>query len=457
MKDAFFLLGVPSVLVLLALLVDRARRAGGGAALSFAGALAVYGVLRGLAIQKILSPFLGSPPPYVMNLPVLSLGGVSLQELVGWGVAVLLSWRLTEAALDRAGVAASPYRIATGAAIGMALVCLAVESAAIASGWWIWTLPIPPGPVMRVPWVALLDWSFVAFDFLLPYLLFARGAPWPERFVGLLLFPLHFVSHGLVRPLSEAVPLTGFDLVHAGIAAVVLSRAVFGEARSEPGDSRSSERIAAASALVVAVCTAVASARAGRGVLALATSLPLALASIPAWLPPRGGKLGSRSDEPAAALRETGFVPRLVFASAMVLALTELLASRISLARATRRFTASVLVVAQRLGRRDCRGAEEASRQAIAARPDHPAGHTLRAHALVCGGHLDEARTELTAALDREPTSRDALLLAAELDLERNDPTSAAERASLGRRVYPEDARFTSLLERSLIRRDSAR
>lgn len=442
MRAAFFLLALPSLAVLAALAAREAAETGARRAAAYFATLFAYGAARGLLIRLVVSPALGSPPPYVMNLPLVALGGVSVQELVGWGVAVTLSYRLAERLLERAGVAAGPHRVAFVAAFVMASICLAVESAAISSGWWTWTLRVPSSGLVRVPPVALLDWGFVAFDVLLAYLLFASEAGWRSRLAALLLFPAHFASHLLVKPLSAPLPVTGWALVHAGIAAYVAARALSSDER--PGSAAASKSPTAGrsrlglvpplGALVVAGCSAVAAFAVGGSVRAALAALPLAALALVALAPPR------RAAWPIRPLSR-GRAAALCGGVALVL----VLAVAVPAARRSERLVAAVRAGQARLNAGDAAGAETELRRAVAARPEHAGVRTVLAWTLLRLGRRDEARAELLEALRHEPAARDALVLLATLDAEAGRFEEAEARLVFARRVYPADGEVARL------------
>ncbi len=441
MRAAFFLLALPSIAVLAALVRYVAANFGARQAALFFGALTLYGAARGFLIQNVLSPALGSPPPYLMNLPIVGAFGVSLQELVGWGVAVALAWRLSEGLLRRLGLGASPYRVAALAAVVMAAICLSVESAAISSGWWVWTLRMPASGPFRVPPVALLDWAFVAFDFLLPALLFAAPARRWERLASTALFPLHFLAHLWVEPLPGPLPVSGWALVHVGIAGWALTRALAACPESpSPGDSgltTSNERltwIPPVAAMVVACCSLAASLAVGHSDGAALGAVPLVLIAV------AGAALPERKAMSTASL---GALQAAVVAA--LLAVAYLAAVAVPGARRTQAFEDALRAGAARLNAGDVAGAEREFRRGVSLRPDHPAGPTALAFVALRRGARDQARTELLAALRLHPVSRDALQVLATLDLEAGRFAEARGRASLGLRAYPASEEFKHL------------
>lgn len=131
MPSALAFLALPSLCVFLLLTLHGYRNLGRNKALAYFGCLFGYGWIRAVWLQQITSEKLESAFPYLMNLPVLKIAGVSLQEMIGWTVAVTISWWVGERLLRRFRIAPGPHRIAAVAAFLMCVVCLAVETAAI--------------------------------------------------------------------------------------------------------------------------------------------------------------------------------------------------------------------------------------------------------------------------------------------------------------------------------------
>lgn len=430
MDPSFLLLTLPSGLVLLALLWHSWTTRGRGPTLTLLGAVVAYGASRSLVIRWISRERLGSPHPYLMNRPVVSFYGVSVQEVVGWALAVLVAFFLCDRLWRRLGRTPTPHRMAGLAALVLAALCLAVETAAINASWWTWTLALPVG-VLRVPPVALLDWGFVAFDFLLPYLLLTTPAPIVVRAVGVALFPLHMLGHTLLTPLPEPLPLAGNDFVHVGIAAYVLLRAVGETGVGAVPETAERPRlpIPALAALLVATAAALASPLRTGKLLGLLASVPLVLLALlslprrPLRMPP-----GSR--------------PGLARAVVLLGAVVVLVFVRIPASRRQTAFVREVTRGVSLLNTRDVAGAEQAFRLALGSRPDQAGGRTLLAVALLRQGRREEARRELESALAAHPTARDPLILLATLDLQDGRFAEASRRAALGRRVFPDRPEF---------------
>jgi tetratricopeptide (TPR) repeat protein len=145
----------------------------------------------------------GASFPYALRAPLLTVLGVPLQEIAGWAIVAYLGWWL--------GCRASRYLFPQ-----VALACLflgaaswSVECAAVAAGWWRWTLPVDTALFLNVPSIALVDWAFVGLDFLLPFLALTAPALRQDRrrFLSLLAFPLHFLAHGFADRTFGPIPL----------------------------------------------------------------------------------------------------------------------------------------------------------------------------------------------------------------------------------------------------------
>lgn len=429
--SALLLLAIPSLVALALLAWDRRAATGTRLALAYFATAAAYGAARGLAIRAVTGTALATPFPYLMNRPVATFFGVSLQEVVGWAVAATLALCIAERLVSRGGA----HRTAAVAALGLGCVCLAVESAAIASHWWTWTLALPGDGPLRVPPVAVLDWSFVAFDFLAPWLAFSTRAPLGARAASLALFPLHMLGHTWFRMLPGPFPVTGYEVVHVAIVAYVAWQAV-GETGTPPAAPPAFPVGAAAgAAALVAGASAAACVLSGAPASALG-AVPLALIAAVAFarrprgrearVLPRGARVGLRC---GVALLALSFL-------ALVSAPQN---------RREQRLLAELRRGVQRSNAGDLRGAETALRLAVEARADHAGARTLLALVLLRQGRSADARAEIDAALASEPTARDALLVGTTLDLQAGDRARAAERAALGRRVYPANAEFAYL------------
>lgn len=218
MEPRVLILAVPSLAVLVLLVWHSFRSLPRRRAVAFWVSVTVYGFLRGMAVAWVTREGLGASLPYQIRDPLLSILGVSLQEVAGWAIVAYLAWWLGDRFARQLFL-----KIAWGC-LFLGAISWAVEAAAIAAGWWHWTVPAGSEMLLRVPWIGLVDWFFVGTDFLFPFLvLTAPGlAGRPARYLSLLLFPVHMASHLWTAPLAPGLPMPGFHLVHWLLLGLVL-------------------------------------------------------------------------------------------------------------------------------------------------------------------------------------------------------------------------------------------
>lgn len=209
MEPRVLILTIPSLAVLALLVWHSWKSLPRRRALAFWGSVAVYGVVRGLAVAWVTREGLGASLPYQIRNPLLPVFGVSLQEVAGWAIVAYLAWWLGARFAPRLFVQAAWGCLFLGA------ISWTVETAAIAAGWWHWTVPAGGALLLGVPWIGLVDWFFVGTDFLLPFLVLTAPAlsGRPVRYLSLLLFPVHMASHLWIEPVP-GTPVPVFHLVH---------------------------------------------------------------------------------------------------------------------------------------------------------------------------------------------------------------------------------------------------
>jgi tetratricopeptide (TPR) repeat protein len=512
MDPRFLVLTLPSLLVL-ALLVGHSLRAlPRRRALAFWAGVAAYGLVRGLAVRWITGEGLGAAAPYVIHNPLLTIGGVggvSLQEVVGWAVVAYLAWWLGErfgGSLARpAGTSSSPslrrarramtrrsgkpapqetepvpdgaplfVQVAWGC-LFLGAISWAVESAAVGAGWWHWTVPLSAGLLGNVPWIGLVDWFFVGTDFLLPFV--ALTAPalrrHPARFLTLLAFPVHFGSHLLTKPLaglSQALPIPVFHLVHWALLALLVALAL----RPRPADRAFAPGVrpawltpAVAFALVLADVTLVqlVAVREPRFLASIAPALAVALVALaPRWTAGIGlaALAGGVLFPPlllavvpplAALLLQAGHRhPRtLRWAVPALLVLLALAAWQVHTA-ADRREADLRQRLDRALAARDAGDLPRAVADLEATAKAHPGSHVpqaLLAEIHYRTGRLAEARERyqnaLTLKQDFLPAHRHLAVIA----LQQGDRTEAARAAGRGLQIAPADSELRYLEARA--------
>ena len=195
-------LAIPSALILAALvwhsLTAMSRRRAGLFWLS----VLVYGILRGLGVRAVTES-IGASFPYEIRGALLTFAGVSAQEVAGWAVVAYLAWWIGDRFASRAKEP-SLFLAVGWASLFLGGIAWAVEAAAIGARWWHWTVPTASRVFLNVPAIGIVDWFFVAIDFLLPFVAltapslrsggrFGHRARW--RYLTLLLFPAHFAGH----------------------------------------------------------------------------------------------------------------------------------------------------------------------------------------------------------------------------------------------------------------------
>lgn len=202
-------------------------------AVAFWVSVLAYGVLRGFGV-RFVTETIGASFPYEIRNPLLSIGGVSAQEVAGWAIVVYLAWWIG---------GRWKYLIAQVAlaSIFLGAIAWAIEAAAIAARWWHWTVPTASRVFMNVPAIGIVDWFFVGIDFLLPFA--AITGRWRWRYWTLLLFPVHFAGHLL--------PGIYLHIVHWAIVLIVAAIALRTTVEDKPFNDLRSWVPTAAFALIM--------------------------------------------------------------------------------------------------------------------------------------------------------------------------------------------------------------
>ncbi|MEO8670383.1 MAG: hypothetical protein ABI411_03645 [Tahibacter sp.] len=434
------LLGLPSIVLWGVILGYRQSLQGWRVVWVFVAGIAVYSVVRASAIGAVMGSIAGERP-YLMRHPLLPLGASSPQEIVGWGVAVGLAWALAERAAAVLGCRAGPARVSIAAFVAMTTISAAVEGAAIAGGWWQWTLPSgeAPGIGWSVPSIALIDWGFVALDFLLPLLVWLSGRPAWQLLLALTVFPLHFLSHTMVAALIPGLPLTGFDVGHVCVLMAIVAMTL-GErgASRDPVLRESRWWLAPMLALALALWTGTVASLHQKSPI---TSLPLALLALVLF----ASEIYRTPVTPAAPhpllewTRSTRRVAAFVFGSAAMLAWLWPGAAH------DRALQNEVDAAAAAVGRGDLTSARFALARAQAIEPQHASVATLLGLVALRDSQDAEARGELDRALRLSPNSRTALQLATIVALRQREISRAVTLAARARGLYPDDGVFRYL------------
>ena len=368
-----------------------------------------FAVLRANAVGWVIGVRHQSAPalPYAVNQPLVTLFGASLLEIAGWLLVAHLGWRLAGGILPRAGLF---HRVLTaGLFIGAA--SYAVETTAIALDWWKWYVPLGDSLFGKVPAVGVIDWAFVALDFLLPFTAFAlvRGKPWLKA-LSLLAFPLHMASHLRLEFLSAGFPLSLNDLAHILLPGV-LAWAGFLQRPAEGGDAPPPGRAVFASLGVVAATLLVLNLAVPGPRARLLSLVPLALFALLAAPWPRRLPVAAALACASAAVSIMGLPALIPVGWAALLRGVERLpkgAARLALGALP---LAALLAVGWVLG-----GRLHAKYEAILAFNDQ-----------IRSGRLEEARGTMERILEKDPLFSKANHTMAVYYLERRDPARAEE------------------------------
>ncbi len=256
MDSRLLILAIPSAIILAALLWHSFQALPRRRATAFWLSVIAYGFLRGIGVHRVTAA-IGASFPYEIHNPTLSIAGVSAQEVAGWAVVSYLAWwigyrfSLSAAQLwtaqarlrfrkrrQAAAVQSVPrpflFLQMAWAALFLGAISWVVEAAAIAARWWHWTVPTASRVFLNVPAIGIVDWFFVAIDFLLPFAAITAPAlaARRSRYLTLLLFPAHFGAHLL--------PGLWLHAVHWTLVLIVLWLAIRSDAEDVPfADERS--------------------------------------------------------------------------------------------------------------------------------------------------------------------------------------------------------------------------
>jgi hypothetical protein len=423
------LIAMLSAIVVALLLAHRRANLGGAAALAFALSATLYAWVRSRSIAALAEAHLGSSP-YRLGRSIVTVGGVPLQELFGWVSAIGLASYFADRLLRRFTGSASAWATSLASAVGMATICLAVETAAVSAGWWSWNLGHSSLGGLRFPAIALLDWSFVALDLLLPFELWRRRAPAFELAAGLCCFPVHLLGHTWTGPVSRLLPLSGFDIVHVGLVAAVAAMA-WRTRDGGPWPASDFERWHAAPLAAAAILLGTTSAQLfllGEGSL-LWTGLPLAAVAAGAFI--------VRVQAPSIAGSEGS-----VRGAAAIFGLLLLGGSSLLLPAAIRArdFTLALRSGAAALAAGDLERARPELQSAVRLRPSNADAAWLLGWAELRSGRRAEARTHLEIAVARRLASVEAVRYLALLDLQEGRAQDALTLLERRKRRHAETA-----------------
>lgn len=470
MDPRALLLVVPTAAVLAALVVHSWRSLPRWRAATFWAAAALYGLLRGVVLHRVVEGGLGATFPYRIHDPLLPVFGVPLQELAGWAIVAYLGWWAGDRLAARGGRPRHALFLQLAwACLFLGAISWAVESAAVAAGWWHWTVPVRHPWLGNVPLIGLVDWFFVGTDFLLPFLALTSpalaGVRW--RWATLLAFPLHFAAHLAVERPAAWFPIPPYHLAHWALLALVVGLAIRSR-RTEAAFATPAGAVRHLPALAVSVVLAdvvlVHLVVAGRPEL-LAAALPAAAVVLQALRPRLGNGLAALAAAGALGAPPLllGVVPaaasaalrRLQGGGRRVLVVVTLAMALLAWGVHRRGHLGQEDLVARlerAVAARDRGELAAAERELAAAAEAHPGAHAPRfllGEIHYRSGRLGAAGEEMEGVLAIRQDHLPAHRLAAVAAMRRGDREAAAAAAERGLAVVPGDPQLLYLARRA--------
>ena len=233
------LLLAASSVALVLLVVHSWRRRGRAVTLTFFIAGMLFGIVRGNVAWLVMYSLTGHPEvtkPYLPQGGLLpAIGHASFQVAAGWVFSLYLAWTISELILRRLPrLRGRVFVLSALASLFMLLICYCMETTAVTTGWWYWTMPTRSALYGNVNKWAMRAWFSVAHDFLMPFLIIVCSTARRRRlrWLWLAAFPLHKSCHFLLA----WTPLT--DLVHHVMALFVVALMLFSKLRMERGEIR---------------------------------------------------------------------------------------------------------------------------------------------------------------------------------------------------------------------------
>jgi tetratricopeptide (TPR) repeat protein len=360
----------------------------------------------------------------------------------------------------------------------------AVETTASGVGWWRWNIIRPSSPffVGGTHAFGIVEWMSVAFDFLIPFLLFRTDKGWrlPAAWLSLLLYPIHWATHW--KQVTAPGYPHSYEIYHALISLSVIALPLLQEPRLAPEPRREAPGWVQALPWVAILGMFFVLGWADAGVLG-EPELLLSLLPLAAYLALAVGTngqgtaasvaaaglilaislLGGRG--PAVALARTVPVlvpmacvlayggrsllvtragPRRLYAAGLVL-ITAVTASGMVRGKREREAYSRLVDQARTLvSLGDAAGAESVLKRAIALKPGVNLGRTYLANLYAGQGRYDEAWEHVQRSLDLDPTDQEVYRQAGEIQRARARCAEAApyyERALLLNPADTESAR----------------
>lgn len=186
----------------------------------------IYSILRAnfigfiMHIKHNISPVL----PYEVAFPLFKIFGTTPVEISGWLIVSYLGLRFSTNILKGYSI----FHQIVLSSLFIASSSFAIETTAIEGDWWRWKVILGNSIFGKVPTIGIIDWAYVAFDFLFPFSMFfiAKSNIFLKIF-SLLIFPLHMIFHFSTEIISEDFPTTFINLFHIIVPLILLFFSIF--------------------------------------------------------------------------------------------------------------------------------------------------------------------------------------------------------------------------------------
>lgn len=222
---------IATLLVLFLIIRDSLKTFGKNKTIAFFISGIIYSILRANFISFTMHLRHNVEPtlPYEIHFPIIKILGTTPVEISGWLIVSYLSFRVSSFLLKGYTI----FHKVMLSALFISACSFAIETTAIEADWWRWKVILGNSIFGRVPTMGIIDWAFVGFEFLLPFILFINKTPNFLKFLSLLIFPAHILLHLKLEVILEKFPFTFNILFHILIPILILSLGFVFKIKSE--------------------------------------------------------------------------------------------------------------------------------------------------------------------------------------------------------------------------------
>jgi tetratricopeptide (TPR) repeat protein len=455
-----FALTLPSALVLALLVTHALKTLPRGRAIAFWASVVGYGIARGVALRWVTEHGPSASFPYTIRNPLFPVLGVPLQEIAGWAIVAYVGWWLGCRLTRRL------FAQVAWACLFLGAISWAVETAAVAAGWWSWSVPVTLPVFLNVPFIGIVDWLFVGIDFLLPFVMITapslRGRP--VRFASLLAFPLHFGAHVFADRTIPGLPIPIHHGAHWLLLGVLLVLALRSEVEDDAFPGQRATLLPLAGLAIVLIDVALVEIFVVRRPDLMISLLPAVSMVLQTVKPAAGYAAGAAAlllgawrlptllaAAPAALSGALTFGPRFRWSSPVAGAMIAALAYGVH-ATGERRRDELTQGLDAALAARDRGDLDEARHRLSALARDFPGSHVppaLRGEIDYRTGRLDDAREAFTRAAAIKQDDPRAYRYLAVIGLRSDRPEDAARAAARGLEIDGADLELLYLAARA--------